>query len=180
MCTRPHHRSLPNWIEDEGIAVPEHIKYSSYWATYDIEAMQINQTNLNSTEKLEWTHKHVPASVSLCSNVPDHTEPICFISKGDPKELVVQMVEHFQTISVAAEAIFREDEDIIKLFETIEMKIKMDEARETGEEDDQDPETGEEEKDCDIPPPKKHLHRLRKLLPKLESHFSHAHPVTRV
>lgn len=71
---RSVYRSAPSLfeqLEEEGIAVSDRFKYFPYWATYDIEAMQVPQQDLNNTEKLEWTVKHVPASVSLCSNAPE-------------------------------------------------------------------------------------------------------------
>ena len=74
-----------------------------------MEAMQIIQTDLNSSDMVEWTLEHVSASVSLCSNMAKHTAPVGLISKGDTKELVARMVEHLQTISAAAEANLRED-----------------------------------------------------------------------
>ena len=34
----------------------------------------------------------MPVTFSVCSNIPDHTEPIHVVSKGDPQELVDEMV----------------------------------------------------------------------------------------
>ena len=39
---------------------------------------------------LHFTHK--PATVSICSSVPDHTEPYHIQSDGDPQELVDKFV----------------------------------------------------------------------------------------
>ena len=53
----------------------------------------------------EWTRekhntsKHVPLSVSICSNVPTFQKPVCFISDGDPQDLVNKMVDHLELIS---------------------------------------------------------------------------------
>ena len=48
-------------------------------------------------------------SVSICSNVPEFTEPVCFIGNGNPQGLLAEMVEHLESISAAAEANLMED-----------------------------------------------------------------------
>ena len=106
-------------LEEYRIEILERLKYYPYWATYDIEAMLVPQQDLNNTEKLQWTNKHVPASVSICSNVPEYTEPVCFISHGSPHELVEQMVEYLETISAAAMSNVMEDPDMQTVFESI-------------------------------------------------------------
>ena len=70
-------------LEDEGIDVPEENRYFPYRATYDIEVM-LQPTNKRRSKKLEWTSHHVLLSVSVCSNVPTYTEPICFLRKVIP------------------------------------------------------------------------------------------------
>ena len=62
--------SLFEQLEEQGIVVPDHLKYFPYWVMYDIEAMLVPQQDQNNTDKLEWTGKHIPASVSICLNVP--------------------------------------------------------------------------------------------------------------
>ena len=56
--------SLFEQLEEQGIEVPERLKCYPYWATYDIEAMLVSQQDLKNTDKLQWTQKHVTASVS--------------------------------------------------------------------------------------------------------------------
>ena len=51
------------------------------------------------------------------------------------------------------------------------MKIEEDETLKKGGEEDQYPDTEEEEENSDVTP-KKRVHRLRKLLSKLEAHFA--------
>ena len=64
-------------LEDEGFTIPPHLKYFPYRATFDFECMFNRQTGLNNTEKLTWNAKHIPLSVSVCSNVPDYDHPKC-------------------------------------------------------------------------------------------------------
>ena len=46
---------------------------------------------------------HVPATFSVCSNIPGHTEPVHKVSNGNPQNLVDEMVklqlEHQTTAS---------------------------------------------------------------------------------
>jgi hypothetical protein len=71
-------KTLFDRLEDEGIDVPEEERYYPYRATYDIEVM-LQLTDKRRSQKLEWTSHHVLLSVSVCSNVPTYTEPICFV-----------------------------------------------------------------------------------------------------
>ena len=72
-------RTIFQQLESYGIHVPEDERTFQWFAVFDFESMLV-KLNDDSTEKLEWTHQHVPISVSVCSNVPDHTEPQCFVS----------------------------------------------------------------------------------------------------
>ena len=158
--------SLFEQLKEQGIEVPERLKYYPYWATYDIEVMLVSQQDLNNTDKLEWTQKHVPASVSICSNVPEFTEPVCLISHGNPHELVAEMVEHLESISAAAEANLMEDPEMEALFESIEQKLEEQEEEEEEEAEE------EEENDEETPPKKKPVPPLFKLKAKLEGHLA--------
>jgi hypothetical protein len=50
---------------------------------------------------LEWTSHHVLLSVSVCSNVPIYTEPICFVTEGDTSETVESCLQHLTDIPTA-------------------------------------------------------------------------------
>ena len=52
-------------LEDEGIDVPEEVRYYPYRGTYDIDVM-LQSTDKRRSEKLEWTNHHV----LLCLCVP--------------------------------------------------------------------------------------------------------------
>ncbi|XP_070178816.1 uncharacterized protein, partial [Littorina saxatilis] len=73
-----------------------------YRATYDFEVF-FDSRDLPQPKKQDakthYTCKHVPLSVSVCSNVPSFEEPVCFISTGDAQELVNKMVDHLERIS---------------------------------------------------------------------------------
>ena len=52
-------------LEDEGLTIPDYLKFFPYRATFDFEFMFTPETELNNTEKLTWNAKHIPLSVSL-------------------------------------------------------------------------------------------------------------------
>ena len=102
--------------------------------------------DLNNADKLEWTQKHVPVSVSICSNVPEFTEPLCLISHGDPDDLVQRMMARLEDISAAAEANLMEDPEMEVLFNSIEQKLKEEEEETEEEEIEEDEENPPQEK----------------------------------
>ena len=68
-----------------------------YLVTYDLEAIQIKETSVESTN-LKYVTKHVPVSCSIASNIPGHTSPVCIISTN-PKELCIKIFQHFEKLS---------------------------------------------------------------------------------
>ena len=96
-------------------------------STYDFEAIQVKRG-----EKLrgrDILYKHIPATFSVHSNVPGHTEAQHRQSTGNPQRLVDELVSilHLQQVSVSQimhrkfETIFHElDRDIQELTEELE------------------------------------------------------------
>ena len=73
--------TLFDWLEKEGINVPEQDRYYKFVSVFDYETFH---------EKIKQELKgrdiytiHVPASFSICSNIPGHTEPINKVSDSD-------------------------------------------------------------------------------------------------
>ena len=114
-------------LEDEGIFVPEEARYYPYRITYDYECY-FETTNLpSSSDKLQWKAKHIPLSVSVCSNVPGYQEPKCFITTGDSEELVRDMIEYMHSIQKTASAFLTEDHSVYydELTELLHSKDQM-------------------------------------------------------
>ena len=109
-------------LEDEGFTIPEHLKYFPYRATFDFECMFNRQTGLNNTEQLTWNAKHIPLSVSVCSNVPTFEEPKCFVSTGNSKQLVKEMIDYLVAISQKSSDLMKEEFSV--LFEAIDQKLQ--------------------------------------------------------
>ena len=113
--------------------------------------------------RINWSgHKNMYPPVSVF--VP--TSPsLCFISNGNPHELVAEMVEHLESICVVAEANLMQDLEIEALFESIQQKLE--------EQDEEEEEETEEEEDDEEETPlkKKPVPPLFKLKAKLEGHL---------
>ena len=80
------------------------------------------ETELNNTEKLTWNSKHIPLSVSVCSNVPHYDQPNCFVSDGDSKQLVKEMLDYLVKISEESCRLMKQDFNF--LFEAIDQKLQ--------------------------------------------------------
>ena len=94
-------------LEEEGIEVPQDLKYSKYFGTFDIEVYYPHSTTLPTKRpKLEFTAEDTLLSVSVAANVPGYLEPKCLIVEGeqekDGEELVKDLVTYLNEISDAA------------------------------------------------------------------------------
>lgn len=65
---------------------------------YDFESMLVPTDAGQNSASLQYTEQHVPVSVSVCSNVEDHTEPLCIV-ESNIDSLVEKMVEYMSTIA---------------------------------------------------------------------------------
>ena len=163
--------------------MPERLKYYPYWATYDIEVMLVSQQDLNNTEKLEWTQKHVPPVSVFVPTSPSLRSPYVLSVTAIPRGCWLRW---WSTLRVSVQRL----RPIVwrippwkmeALFESIEQKLeKQEEEEETEEEEEEeeDDEKEEEEDDGDddddqgTPPKKKPVPSLFKLKAKLEGHLS--------
>ena len=93
-------------LEDFGVFVPENLRLYPFFAVFDFEAMLVKSADRVS-EKLKFTYRHHPISVSINSNVAEYTEPIHHVS-ANLEDLLKNMLSSLQKIAVAAEAKTRE------------------------------------------------------------------------
>ena len=77
-----------------------------YFATFDFESV-LKKVQSQGTSKTEWTHEHVPISVSVCSNVPGFLDPHCMVNE-DPDVLVREMIEYMQAIATKSKELATE------------------------------------------------------------------------
>ena len=119
-------------LADEGITVDEEKQFYPYRITYDFESYFCKEDLPKSSDKLTWEAKHIPLSVSVCSNVPGYQEPQCFVTEGDPQELVSKMVDYMHQIQTTAEAHLHEEHSgyYNALLELLEQKQELESNKE--------------------------------------------------
>jgi hypothetical protein len=79
-----------------GIHVDKDLQNYPYYAVYDFEAL-LKSTPTSVTDNLIWTHTHIPMSVSLCSNIEGHTNPVCFVNENE-HDLIEDMLTGLNNI----------------------------------------------------------------------------------
>ena len=79
-----------------------------YRATYDFEAYFEKSTKKSTTDTV-FTSKHVPLSVTICSNVPGHTEPLCFVNYGDVQKMISNMIDCLESVFKTSYNLLREN-----------------------------------------------------------------------
>ena len=89
-------------LDHEGFVVIEDLRCYPYRATFDFECYFSDERLPANSDKLQWSARHVPLSVSVASNVPGHEDAQCYVTNGDSDKLVEDMMAHLITISDAA------------------------------------------------------------------------------
>ena len=94
-----------------------------WFICFDFEAL-LQQVHDRPTEFLQWTQKHLPISVSICSNVEGHTNPMCIV-EIDQDQLVEKMVATMNDIASRVNELAEEKWGWV--LEAIDEKIEKDE-----------------------------------------------------
>ena len=113
---------------------------------YDSEALQVPIEEELQGRTLHF--KHVPATVSICSNVPGHTDPLHLRSNGDAQQLVDELVQELLKIQAVRERLMTEKyQPIIDLLtlKQLESQKKLGDKEQEEEEERQDEEESGEE-----------------------------------
>ena len=79
-----------DWLEKEGYNVPEKDRFYPFFSVFDYESIQEKKEENIKGRFIKYTH--VPASFSICSNIPGHTEAVHVVSDGNSQKLVDKMV----------------------------------------------------------------------------------------
>ena len=106
-------------LDDEGITVPEALRFYPFRATFDFECFFDRDNVPADSDKVHWIARHVPLSVSLASNVPGLEPAQCYVTDGDSDKLVTDMMSHLHAVSDAA------FESLKPSYETVLDKLKM-------------------------------------------------------
>jgi len=111
-------------LEQLGIYVPHEDRFYPYRSTFDYEIYFDKSDLPDAGEKSVWVARHVPCSVSVCSNVPNFEKPKCFIN-ASPQRLVHDKMQYLETIADAAFEILKE-----YVFDQLEPKKQAASSRE--------------------------------------------------
>ena len=74
-------KSVFTELSEFGIHVPEQLQYFPWFETWDLESILTKLHSDTEGAKLRYTRRHDPISVSICSNVPEYTDPHCEVEK---------------------------------------------------------------------------------------------------
>ena len=125
-------------LDDEGIIVSPVLRYFPYRATFDFECYFSDERLPVNSDKLQWSARHVPLSVSVASNVPGYEPAQCYVTDGDSDKLVADMMDHLTATSDAAY------ESLLPLYADVleELKTRKEAWDEEEEEEEEEEENG--------------------------------------
>ena len=125
-------------LDDEGVVVDEGLRYFPYRATFDFECYFSDERLPVNSDKLQWSARHVPLSVSVASNVPGYEPAQCYITDGDSDKLVADMMAGLVATSDAAY------ESLLPLYADVleELKTRKEAWDEEEEEEEEEEENG--------------------------------------
>jgi len=92
-------------LEQLGINVPHDDRFYPYRSTFDYESYFDKSDLPDAGEKSVWVARHVPCSVSVCSNVPNFEQPKCFINTSSQR-LVHDKMQYLETIADVFQYVF--------------------------------------------------------------------------
>ena len=92
-------------LEEFNIIVPDELRLFPNLIVYDFESKTVHDSTVKNTELTSWIGKHVPISVSLCSNFNPDT---LFICNEDPNQLIRDFVQNLVALSEKSASIMKE------------------------------------------------------------------------
>ena len=89
-------------LDDIDICVPEPIRNCPWFSTFDFESLQITDDKVINGRRI--ISRHEPATFSICSNIPGHTEAVHKRSFGNTQvlidELIIEIMKQQETFSI--------------------------------------------------------------------------------
>ena len=79
-------------LDDEGITVPEALRFYTFRATFDFECFFDGENLPADSDRVQWIARYVPLRMSLASNVPGYETPRSYVTEGDSDKLVAGMM----------------------------------------------------------------------------------------
>ena len=95
-------------LEQIGIQIPKQDRFYPFYACYDFEAYFYRDQLPENGPKLSFEARHIPMSVGIASNVPGFEEEKCFITSGNEKELIQNLIDYLEAISLSAYRLVKE------------------------------------------------------------------------
>jgi hypothetical protein len=89
-----HQKSIFDELEEIGIFTKSHC--DNFFAVFDYEVV-LAPSNCNPSDKVVWTHRHIPISVSLASNVDGFLDPHTIIN-ADLDIILKEMIHYLEQI----------------------------------------------------------------------------------
>jgi hypothetical protein len=93
------------------IQIPQNMRVFPYRICFDFESYFDTNNLPTDTTKISWEARHIPISVSLCSNVPGYKEPKCIIREEfdlDGVPLLTAMLQYILEIQEHSTALLNE------------------------------------------------------------------------
>ncbi|XP_063687079.1 uncharacterized protein LOC134820563 [Bolinopsis microptera] len=101
-------RTIFDQLEDFDIEIPAELRYFPYRMCFDIECALVRDTGVENSTRVEFSAKHLLASISVCSNVPGYLQPQCLITNGCERELVKRFIALVTEISGESHQLMKE------------------------------------------------------------------------
>ena len=158
--------SIFDQLDQFEIRVPEKERTFPWFVCYDFEAL-LQKIQEQPTDMLQWTHKHMPVSVSICSNVEGYLDPVCLVD-GDQDKLVQSMVSVMNQIALRVNELAKEKWDWV--LEAIDAKLN--ESSEDTEVDSSSEDELCDETHQDDSQTKKSSHPLQKIYGNMETYMA--------
>lgn len=168
---RPQH--IFEELEYLDIKVEDDLRFYPYFITYDFESLLLTNDLPNNTQKLSWTHEHHPVSFSMCSNVPNHLEPV-FEIDVNVENLLKKFVKRATEIQITAQRYMKARFcNVFKklLLETKKLQELSEEILDE-EEEDTDNDDDEEENDRQRAVNTALLNHIKRIQEKLETYVN--------
>ena len=118
-CLTTVHESFPGGVyhnfytifeklKQIGIQVPKQNRFYPYYACYDFEAYLYRDQLSENGPKLSFEARHVPMSVGIASNILGFEEGKCFITSGNEKELIKNLIDYLEAVPLSAYRLIKE------------------------------------------------------------------------
>ena len=112
-------------------------RFYPYFAVYDFESI-LHKVPTEAGSNTTWIAEHQAISVSISSNIPGFTKPLCYVD-ADLKSLLMKMEQHLSSLQVSAAVLtklhlgdtYRKAQNLMSEYNKLSMEGRSDK---TGEE----------------------------------------------